>query len=235
MSFKQFMQSRQRNQFQAVGEFIFIEACSSEVLIQTERGEYRLRQGAQVIDPQLSGHVSVENLGEAGTVNIRCGFGRYIPPTDGESVTVSHIPAIKIAENQQVIVSQLPAVQLDASQVIPVKIADGQQVEVSVMPKMKLESGQAVRVYATTALLTKPVGGSSVSGSTLTIVSGGIVLEENTLRCHVLIKANKANQATVSLDGYELDAGEKQKIETSGALTFNGTDGDTIQVLEVLK
>ncbi|AJR08670.1 hypothetical protein C9J03_11955 [Photobacterium gaetbulicola] len=108
MNFHQMMQPRQRSQFQAVGEFLYIEACPDSVAITTERGEYRLKQGAQILDPQLTGRVTVENMGEAGTVTIICGFGRYIPPTDGQEVSVTKMPTVTLSPNQQVNIGQLP-------------------------------------------------------------------------------------------------------------------------------
>ncbi|AJR08643.1 hypothetical protein C9J03_22220 [Photobacterium gaetbulicola] len=110
MNFHQMMQPRQRSQFQALGEFLYIEACPDSVAITTERGDYRLKQGAQILDPQLTGRVTVENMGEAGTVTIICGFGRYIPPTDGQQVAVTHTPAVTLSPNQQVNIGQLPQV-----------------------------------------------------------------------------------------------------------------------------
>ncbi|MGF1723205.1 hypothetical protein, partial [Photobacterium nomapromontoriensis] len=189
MSFNQMMQPRQRAQFQAVGEFLYVEACPASVSITTERGEYRLKQGAQVIDPRLAGRVTVENMGEAGTVTIMCGYGRYIPPTDGQEVAVTQLPMVTLSPNQAVNVAELPPVALvdgqavDISRMPPMQLADnqqvsvshlpdvalaaGQQLAVSSLPKVQLETGQMVRVYATNPLLTKPVGGAGLTDSVL--------------------------------------------------------------------
>ncbi|RWX55115.1 hypothetical protein EDI28_14695 [Photobacterium chitinilyticum] len=250
------MQPRQREQFQAIGEFLYIESCPGTVLIQTERGEYRLQPGAQVIDSRLTGRITVENLDEAGTVSIICGFGRYIPPTDGQEVTVtdmppmvfapgqqvgiSQLPKIQLADGQQVTVSQLPAIQLAANQQLAVThlpdvaLATGQQVGITELPKVKLETGQAVRVYGTKPLLTKPVGGEAVSSHVLTLTAGAAALAQNTSRCHVLVKAPSTNLHAVTLGSdWELAPGEPLKLETTAELTFAGTDGDTIQIIEV--
>ncbi|MDV5167514.1 hypothetical protein [Photobacterium rosenbergii] len=258
MNFHQVMQPRQRSQFQAVGEFLYVEACTESVSITTERGDYRLKQGAQIIDPQLTGRVTVENMGEAGTVTIICGFGRYIPPTDGQQVAVTQLPSVTLSPNQQVnigqlpqvalvdgqavVVSQLPKVQLEpdqsvtVSQLPSVSLAEGQQVAVTELPRVKFESGQAVRVYATTPMLTKPVGGESMTTSELAITEGIAELIANTSRCHVLLKASSTNADAITLGtGWTLAAGEQLKLETTAALSFAGTDGDAIQIIEVTR
>lgn len=240
MTFNRVMQPRQREQFQAIGEFLYIESCPGTVLIQTERGEYRLKPGAQVIDSRLTGRITVENLDEAGTVSIICGFGRYIPPTDGQEVAVTDMPPMVFAPGQQVGISQLPKIQLadgqqvTVSQLPAMQLAADQQLAVTHLPKVKLETGQAVRVYGTKPLLTKPVGGEAVSSHVLTLTAGAAVLAQNTSRCHVLVKAPSTNLHAVTLGSdWELAPGEPLKLETTAELAFAGTDGDTIQIIEV--
>ncbi|PSU34671.1 hypothetical protein [Photobacterium lutimaris] len=258
MNFHQIMQPRQRSQFQAVGEFLYIDACPESVSITTERGDYRLKQGAQIIDPQLAGRVTVENMGEAGAVTIICGYGRYVPPSDGQQVAVTQMPAVTLSPNQMmnigklpqvalvdgqaVIISQLPKVELEdnqqvtVSQLPEVSLAAGQQVAVTELPRVKLESGQAVRVYATTPMLTKPVGGENIATSELAITEGIAELASNTSRCHVLLKASSTNADAITLgSGWTLAAGEQLKLETTAALSFAGTDGDAIQIIEVTR
>ncbi|MGF1736709.1 hypothetical protein [Photobacterium satsumensis] len=258
MNFHQIMQPRQRSQFQAVGEFLYVETCTESVSITTERGDYRLKQGAQIIDPQLTGRVTVENMGEAGAVTIICGFGRYIPPTDGQQVSVTQMPAVTLSPNQQVnigqlpqvalvdgqavVVSQLPKIQLEpnqpvtVSQLPAVSLSEGQQVAVTELPRVKFESGQAVRVYATTPLLTKPVGGDSISAHKLIIEGGISSINASASRCHILIKADLANTKPIVInEGWALAAGEQLKLETTAALSFSGADGDTIQIIEVIR
>ncbi|MGF1723628.1 hypothetical protein [Photobacterium nomapromontoriensis] len=202
--------------------------------------------------------MTVENMGEAGTVTIMCGYGRYIPPTDGQQVAVTQIPAMAIAPGQAVNIAQLPQVALVDGQAVvisqmpPMQLADnqqvsvshlpdvalaaGQQLAVSSLPKVQLETGQMVRVYATNPLLTKPVGGAGLTDSVLTIATGTAALAENTSRCHVLVKAASTNTQAVTLgSGWELAAGEQLKLDTTAALTFAGTDGDTIQIIEVTR
>ncbi|MGF1702526.1 hypothetical protein L4D09_19715 [Photobacterium makurazakiensis] len=250
MSFYQMMQPRQRAQFQAVGEFLYIESCSGSVNVTTERGDYKLREGAQIIDPQLAGRITVENMGEAGIVSIICGFGRYIPPTDGQEVAVTQMPAVTLSPNQQINIGEMPQVALVDGQAVVIsqlpkmELADNQQVTVSQMPELtvselprvKFESGQAVRVYATTPLLTKPVGGDGILARKLTIEGGISSIIANTSRCHILMKAGLANtQAIVINKGWELAAGEQLKLESSAALEFTGSDGDSIELIEVTR
>lgn len=256
--FHQIMQPRQRQQFQAVGEFLYIEACPDAVQISTERGDYRLKQGAQIIDPRLTGRVTVENMGEAGTVSIVCGYGRYIPPSDGQQVAVTQMPTVTLSPNQQVnigllpkvalvdgqpvVISKLPKVQLDADQAVKVsqlpaiELAAGQKLAVSSLPEITLAPEQAVRVSSDKPLETAPVVAASLAGSLLTITTGTAQQAANPLRCHVLLKASPANTQPVTLaDGWELAAGEQLKLETTAALAFAGADGDTIQIIEVLR
>ncbi|WP_415721588.1 hypothetical protein [Photobacterium ganghwense] len=240
--FHQVMQPRQRQQFQAVGEFLYIEACPDAVQISTERGDYRLKQGAQIIDPRLTGRVTVENMGEAGTVIIVCGYGRYIPPSDGQQVAVTQMPTVTLSPNQKVNIGLLPKVQLDADQAVTVaqlpaiEFAAGQKLAVSSLPEITLAPEQAVRVSSDKPLETAPVVAASLAGRLLTIATGTAQQAANPLRCHILVKASPANTQSVTLaDGWELAAGEQLKLETTAALAFAGADGDTIQIIEVLK
>ncbi|KHT64355.1 hypothetical protein RJ45_06950 [Photobacterium gaetbulicola] len=258
MNFYQTMQPRQRTQFHAIGEFLYVESCPESVNITTERGDYRLEAGAQILDPDLTGRITVENMGEAGEVSIICGYGQYIPPTDGQEVSVTKMPAVTLSPNQQVnigqlpqvalvdgqavVISQLPKVQLEPNQPVTVSqlpsvtLAAGQQVAVTELPRVKLETGQAVRVYATTPMLTKPVGGESMTTSELAITEGIAELIANTSRCHVLLKASSTNADAITLGtGWTLAAGEQLKLETTAALSFAGTDGDAIQIIEVTR
>ncbi|UTV27498.1 hypothetical protein [Photobacterium atrarenae] len=258
MSFHQYMQSRQRLQFQAVGEFLYIEASPDMVSITTERGGYQLKQGAQIIDPKLTGMVTVENMGEAGTVTIICGYGRYIPPSDGQKVEVTALPSVTLSPEQEINIGTMPKVALVDGQAVkvsaqpPVQIAANQQVAVSSLPpvtldanqqvavaslpKVQLETGQAVKVYANNPLMTKPVIAQQAASRVLTVATGKIDIAANASRCHILLKASPANTAAIVLGtGWELAAGEQLKLETSAALSFTGTDGDTIQMIEVTR
>ncbi|WEM43888.1 hypothetical protein PTW35_08970 [Photobacterium sp. DA100] len=77
---------------------------------------------------------------------------------------------------------------------------------------MKLETGQAVRVYTTTPMLTKPVGGESMATSLLTISEGMAELNAKTSRCHVLLKASSTSTDAITLGtGWIVAAGEQRK------------------------
>ncbi|OAR34496.1 hypothetical protein, partial [Vibrio parahaemolyticus] len=60
------------------------------------------------------------------------------------SVTVEHLPAVEIAPNQQLAVSALPAVELAANQTLAVTSLPS--VEVSTLPAVTLEATQVVKV-----------------------------------------------------------------------------------------
>ncbi|MDO6496834.1 hypothetical protein [Photobacterium sanguinicancri] len=242
--FKQMMQPYQRTDFQLVGEFLYVERCTGTVLIQTDRGEYRLKQGAQVIDPKLAGRLTIENLGGAGEIELISGYGRYVPPADGQQVSVEKMPALEMAAGQSmnVAVTEQPAMQLAPNQAVnvdampPMALAENQNVAVSALPKVQLATGQVVRVTATTPLLTKPTGGSELTATHLTVTANSASLAANTRRCHAVVKAKATNVAEVMLaGGFSLAAGEKQKIEATCELTFSGTDGDIIEIYEVVR
>ncbi|MGR5080888.1 hypothetical protein [Photobacterium swingsii] len=242
--FKQMMQPYQRTDFQLVGEFLYVERCTGTVLIQTDRGEYRLKQGAQVIDPKLAGRLTVENLGGAGEIELISGYGRYVPPADGQQVSVEKMPALEMAAGQSmsVAVTEQPAMQLAPNQAVnvdampPMALADNQQITIAALPRIRFETGQSVRVSATSPLLTKPTGGGGLTASQLTLTANAAALAANTRRCHAVVKAKATNVAEVMLaGGFSLAAGEKQKIEATCELTFSGTDGDIIEIYEVVR
>ncbi len=242
--FKQMMQPYQRTDFQLVGEFLYVERCTGTVLIQTDRGEYRLKQGAQVIDPKLAGRLTVENLGSAGEIELISGYGRYVPPADGQQVSVEKMPALEMAAGQRmsVAVTEQPAMQLAPNQAVnvdampPMALADNQKITIEALPRIRFETGQSVRVSATSPLLTKPIGGGGLTASQLTLTANAAALAANTRRCHAVVKAKATNVAEVMLaGGFSLAAGEKQKIEATCELTFSGTDGDIIEIYEVVR
>ncbi len=152
------MQSAGRAQFNALGDFLFVEKSPGLVLITTQTGGYyELTQGAQIKGDRVSGLITVENKGEAGEVRIKTGFGEYVPP-QRETVAVSAMPALEIAAGQSVNVGAMPALQIAAGQSVNVgampalQIAAGQSVNVGAMPALQIAAGQSVNVGAMPAL-----------------------------------------------------------------------------------
>lgn len=124
MSFNQVMQPYERKDFLAEGDFLYVEECPSSVVIYAQRGQYTLKKGAQVKSDTIAGRITIENRGEAGAVSVVVGFGEYVAPQK-DSIEVSNMPPVELADGQQIEVSNMP----------PVELADGQQIEVSNIPQ----------------------------------------------------------------------------------------------------
>ncbi|TON80926.1 hypothetical protein CGH50_26680, partial [Vibrio parahaemolyticus] len=49
----------------------------------------------------------------------------------------------------------------------------------------------------------------------------------------ITIKAAKANSASVFIDAFELEAGERITIESTADMTLTGTAGDAVTIMEI--
>ncbi|HDM8071284.1 hypothetical protein LC147_18340 [Vibrio harveyi] len=112
-------------------------------------------------------------------------------------------------EGQKLEVTAMPKVELE----------DNQQVVVSKIPKMEFADNQTVRVH---------VGGNLIGRR------GELPLPipANANRKGVIIKAPSSNTGFVSIEGFELAAGETVTIETTAAFELSGKAPDTAQLLE---
>ncbi|EHH1240509.1 hypothetical protein J7H97_002735 [Vibrio parahaemolyticus] len=222
------------------GNWLYLKAAQAEIEI------YRESSGERV----TLGKSSVFNVGEGkhlgrllissrtdNEIEIQFGYGSFMPPVEGQSVvvqalpnvviehmpsvTVEHLPAVEIAPNQQLAVSALPAVELAANQKLAVTSLPS--VEVSTLPAVTLESTQVVKVdeQVSSNLITEAV---SVYPHNMT---------QNATRKAITIKAAKANTASVFIDAFELEAGERITIESTAAMTLTGTAGDTVTIMEI--
>ncbi|EGQ8523090.1 hypothetical protein ACX06_08170 [Vibrio parahaemolyticus] len=222
------------------GNWLYLKAAQAEIEI------YRESSGERV----TLGKSSVFNVGEGkhlgrllissrtdNEIEIQFGYGSFMPPVEGQSVvvqalpnvviehmpsvTVEHLPAVEIAPNQQLAVSALPAVELAANQKLAVTSLPS--VEVSTLPAVTLESTQVVKVdeQVSSNLITEAV---SVFPHNMA---------QNTTRKAITIKAAKANTASVFIDAFELEAGERITIESTAAMTLTGTAGDAVTIMEI--
>ncbi|EPY1003883.1 hypothetical protein ACW9N8_004661 [Vibrio parahaemolyticus] len=222
------------------GNWLYLKAAQAEIEI------YRESSGERV----TLGKSSVFNVGEGkhlgrllissrtdNEIEIQFGYGSFMPPVEGQSVvvqalpnvviehmpsvTVEHLPAVEIAPNQQLAVSALPAVELAANQKLAVTSLPS--VEVSTLPAVTLESTQVVKVdeQVSSNLITEAV---SVFPHNMA---------QNATRKAITIKAAKANTASVFIDAFELEAGERITIESAAAMTLTGTVGDTVTIMEI--
>ncbi|MBM4973543.1 hypothetical protein HYO27_22565 [Vibrio parahaemolyticus] len=230
------------------GNWLYLKAAQAEIEI------YRESSGERV----TLGKSSVFNVGEGkhlgrllissrtdNEIEIQFGFGMFTPPVEGQSVvvqalpnvvieqmpsvTVEHLPAVEIAPNQQLAVNQLPAVELAANQQLgvttlpPVEFKAPQPVNVQSLPAVTLEATQVVKVdeQVSSNLITEAVS----------VFPHNIA--QNTTRKAITIKAAKANTASVFIDAFELEAGERITIESTAAMTLTGTAGDTVTIMEI--
>ncbi|HCE4638744.1 TPA: hypothetical protein NGT14_000445 [Vibrio parahaemolyticus] len=230
------------------GNWLYLKAAQAEIEI------YRESSGERV----TLGKSSVFNVGEGkhlgrllissrtdNQIEIQFGFGTFTPPVEGQSVVVQALPnvvieqqpAVEIAPNQQVAVSQLPAVHIAANQQLAVsalpavELAANQKlavtslpsVEVSALPAVTLEAAQVVKVdeQVSSGLVTEAVN----------VFPHNIA--QNATRKAITIKAAKANTASVFIDAFELEAGERITIESTADMTLTGTAGDTVTTMEI--
>uniref|UniRef100_UPI00168CB9D3 hypothetical protein n=1 Tax=Vibrio alginolyticus TaxID=663 RepID=UPI00168CB9D3 len=170
-------------------------------------------------------------------IEIQFGFGTFTPPVEGQSVVVQALPnvvieqqpAVEIAPNQQLAVNQLPAVELAANQQLgvtalpPVEFKAPQPVEVQSLPAVTLEAAQVVKVD------------EQVSGNLITEAVSVFPhnITQNATRKAITIKAAKTNSASVFIDAFELEAGERITIESTADMTLTGTAGDTVTTMEI--
>ncbi|MDV5053466.1 hypothetical protein [Vibrio sp. T13N] len=230
------------------GNWLYLKAAQAEIEI------YRESSGERV----TLGKSSVFNVGEGkhlgrllissrtdNQIEIQFGFGTFTPPVEGQSVVVQALPnvvieqqpAVEIAPNQQLAVNQLPAVELAANQQLgvtalppvefkapqPVNVQSLPSVEVSALPAVTLEAAQVVKVD------------EQVSGNLITEAVSVFPhnIAHNATRKAITIKATKANTASVFIDAFELEAGERITIESTADMTLTGTAGDTVTTMEI--
>ncbi len=230
------------------GNWLYLKAAQAEIDI------YRESSGERV----TLGKSSVFNVGEGkhlgrllissrtdNQIEIQFGFGTFTPPVEGQSVVVQALPnvvieqqpAVEIAPNQQLAVNQLPAVELAANQQLgvtalppvefkapqPVNVQSLPSVEVSALPAVTLEAAQVVKVdeQVSSGLVTEAVS----------VFPHNIA--QNVTRKAITIKAAKANSASVFIDAFELEAGERITIESTADMTLTGTAGDTVTTMEI--
>ncbi|HCM0726091.1 TPA: hypothetical protein N2740_001334 [Vibrio parahaemolyticus] len=214
------------------GNWLYLKAAQAEIEI------YRESSGERV----TLGKSSVFNVGEGkhlgrllissrtdNEIEIQFGYGSFMPPVEGQSVVVQalpnvvieQLPAVEIAPNQQLAVSALPAVELAANQKLAVTSLPS--VEVSTLPAVTLEATQVVKVdeQVSSNLITEAV---SVFPHNMA---------QNATRKAITIKASKANTASVFVDAFELEAGERITIESTAAMTLTGTAGDAVTIMEI--
>ncbi len=222
------------------GNWLYLKAAQAEIEIYRESSGERVTLGKSAVfnvgEGKHLGRLLISSRTD-NEIEIQFGYGSFMPPVEGQSVvvqalpnvviehmpsvTVEHLPAVEIAPNQQLAVSALPAVELAANQKLAVTSLPS--VEVSTLPAVTLESTQVVKVdeQVSSNLITEAV---SVFPHNMA---------QNATRKAITIKASKANTASVFVDAFELEAGERITIESTAAMTLTGTVGDTVTIMEI--
>lgn len=222
------------------GNWLYLKAAQAEIEIYRESSGERVTLGKSAVfnvgEGKHLGRLLISSRTD-NEIEIQFGYGSFMPPVEGQSVvvqalpnvviehmpsvTVEHLPAVEIAPNQQLAVSALPAVELAANQKLAVTSLPS--VEVSTLPAVTLEATQVVKVdeQVSSNLITEAV---SVFPHNMA---------QNATRKAITIKASKANTASVFVDAFELEAGERITIESSAAMTLTGTAGDTVTIMEI--
>ncbi|EJG1498725.1 hypothetical protein COR22_RS21575 [Vibrio parahaemolyticus] len=222
------------------GNWLYLKAAQAEIEIYRESSGERVTLGKSSVfnvgEGKYLGRLLISSRTD-NEIEIQFGYGSFMPPVEGQSVvvqalpnvviehmpsvTVEHLPAVEIAPNQQLAVSALPAVELAANQKLAVTSLPS--VEVSTLPAVTLESTQVVKVdeQVSSNLITEAV---SVFPHNMA---------QNTTRKAITIKAAKANTASVFIDAFELEAGERITIESTAAMTLTGTAGDAVTIMEI--
>ncbi len=222
------------------GNWLYLKAAQAEIEIYRESSGERVTLGKSAVfnvgEGKHLGRLLISSRTD-NEIEIQFGYGSFMPPVEGQSVvvqalpnvviehmpsvTVEHLPAVEIAPNQQLAVSALPAVELAANQKLAVTSLPS--VEVSTLPAVTLESTQVVKVdeQVSSNLITEAV---SVFPHNMA---------QNATRKAITIKAAKANTASVFVDAFELEAGERITIESTAAMTLTGTAGDAVTIMEI--
>lgn len=222
------------------GNWLYLKAAQAEIEIYRESSGERVTLGKSAVfnvgEGKHLGRLLISSRTD-NEIEIQFGYGSFMPPVEGQSVvvqalpnvviehmpsvTVEHLPAVEIAPNQQLAVSALPAVELAANQKLAVTSLPS--VEVSTLPAVTLESTQVVKVdeQVSSNLITEAV---SVFPHNMA---------QNATRKAITIKASKANTASVFVDAFELEAGERITIESTAAMTLTGSTGDAVTIMEI--
>ncbi|HCG8094610.1 TPA: hypothetical protein NJ525_003345 [Vibrio parahaemolyticus] len=214
------------------GNWLYLKAAQAEIEIYRESSGERVTLGKSAVfnvgEGKHLGRLLISSRTD-NEIEIQFGFGTFMPPVEGQSVVVQalpnvvieQLPAVEIAPNQQLGITTLPPVEFKAPQ--PVNVQSLPSVEVSTLPAVTLKSTQVVKVdeQVSSNLITEAV---SVFPHNMA---------QNATRKAITIKASKANTASVFVDAFELDAGERITIESTAAMTLTGTAGDTVTIMEI--
>ncbi|AVF61880.1 hypothetical protein [Vibrio diabolicus] len=238
------------------GNWLYLKSAQAEIEIYRESSGERVTLGKSSVfnvgEGKHLGRLLISSRTD-NQIEIQFGFGMFTPPVEGQSVvvqalpnvvieqmpsvTVEHLPAVEIAPNQQLAVSQLPAVHIAANQQLAVsalpavELAANQKLAVTSLPSVEVSALPAVTLEATQVVkVNEQVSGNLITEAVSVFPHN---IAQNATRKAITIKAAKANSASVFIDAFELEAGERITIESTAAMTLTGTAGDTVTTMEI--
>ncbi|OOF25722.1 hypothetical protein [Salinivibrio sp. IB872] len=236
--FEKYVEPREKFDFPISGTYLFVmEAPEGGLLVKTADGVQTLYERDQISGVNLTGTVTVQNLGEAGWVRVRYGFGAFNPSPENMGVKVREMPPVAVAAMPPVEVESLPDVAV--KRLPSVDIESLPAVKVSDLPRVKLESGQAVAVYAKNPLAVRQVQPTRWQTETLTLDENGRAeLDANPARLSMTITPAAEVTAYPSADDAEADINGlsiPDSLETTitGALVFTGDKETIINIMEL--
>ncbi|MCG9628570.1 hypothetical protein L1D34_27550 [Vibrio mediterranei] len=220
--------------------WLFIESYQGKLSVRVDAtGEaFTLPSGSVLRYGKPLGRIL---LSGQGALSIEHGSGDFTPPIEGQKLDIQTMPQIELLPGQSMKVSELPKVEIERGQSVSVssmpkmKIDNGQSVEVTSLPKVQLEAGQRIKIDTLPRVQLAANQSIQVkSGKAITAHVGEVPLSvpANVERKGVIIKAPTSNTDVISLDGFELSAGESIQFDTTAAFTLTGTAPDKAHVLE---
>ncbi|WP_187984782.1 hypothetical protein [Vibrio metschnikovii] len=246
----------------AAGELQFYRELTGERFTLSKSSVYRVKSGELgrlIVTPKFSGEIEIVNgwgefippvEGQAVVIEsqpaVEIASGQKVALSEpvaiasGQQVALSQ--PVAIASGQQVALSQPVAIAEGQKVALsaPVAIASGQQValsepvaiaegqKVALSEPVAIAEGQKVALSAPVAVVRDVSSELSVNADELPLV-----VAKNEQRRVIVIKAPLSNGAAVLIGGlYEVDAGEKIKIETTASIELTGAEGDRVCVLE---
>ncbi|HHX8458906.1 TPA: hypothetical protein ACVO0F_000553 [Vibrio diabolicus] len=238
------------------GNWLYLKAAQAEIEIYRESSGERVTLGKSSVfnvgEGKHLGRLLISSRTD-NQIEIQFGFGTFTPPVEGQSVvvqalpnvvieqmpsvTVEHLPAVEIAPNQQLAVSQLPAVHIAANQQLAVsalpavELAANQKLAVTSLPSVEVSALPAVTLEATQVVKVNEQVSGDLTTEAVSVFPHNIA--QNATRKAITIKAAKANSASVFIDAFELEAGERITIESTAAMTLTGTAGDAVTFMEI--
>ena len=210
-------------------EWIFIEQAEGKISVEIEATGEVFTLPAKSLYKYTGARFGRIFISGMGRLVFEHGVGTFTPPIEGQAVTVSTMPAVQLAANQQIkaLIEALPLIGLQPDQRIHVDslpeliLAAGQRVAIESMPVMRMASNQVIGFQASNLLASqKQVMPFS--------------LPRNNDRRNLVLSAPKSNVGVIVVNGgYELEAGEKLELATREAVTFTGDATDHISIIEV--